>query len=123
MQDADFFAVADSIGPEGWEPGDRSAVSRMYYGVHHEARRFITRRRGVTDFMAGWHAQQQRPLGAHEYVIAILDQIEPNIGEALDELRRLRVHADYLLEEPWNPQTRAQTRAEVRRLRQFFGAV
>jgi hypothetical protein len=121
LEAADFFTVADAIGPEGWEPADRSAVSRMYYGLHHEAREFLTRRSGVTNFTGGWDPLRQRQLGAHEYVIALLQAVDTPVADRLDRLRGLRVRADYLLDERWDPGIRSEVRAEVRLIRQFFG--
>jgi hypothetical protein len=93
----------------------------MYYGAHHEAREFLSRRTGTTNFLGGWDPVRQRQLGSHEYVIALVAAVDPAVADRMEDLRRMRVRADYLLSERWDVNARDEVRASVRAIRRFLG--
>jgi hypothetical protein len=93
----------------------------MYYGIHHEAREFLTRRIGVTNFVGGWDPVRQRQVGSHECVIALVASIDPDVADRMRNLRAIRVHADDELAEPWSLNSRDEVRSSVRAIRQFLG--
>jgi hypothetical protein len=121
LKSADFFTVADSIGPAGWEPAERSAVSRLHCGIHHEVRDVLERRMGQIDFTSGWDPRRQRALGSHEYVIGLVCEIDPAIAVAIDRLREFRVLAERRPSDSWSPDTRGEVISAARQIRRLLG--
>lgn len=114
----DFLLVAQRL-PEGSEPFDRSAVSRLYYAVFHQARELL-QRRGLTQL------RRFNPItgsleGSHQAVIGRLEDIDQNAAEVLEELRQRRVFADYDLDGSWDAAWRAEAWELVNYLRDRFG--
>jgi hypothetical protein len=112
----DFLLAAQQL-PAGVEAFDRSAVSRMYYCVFHEARTFIALRLGNPDELI-----REEGEGSHDQVCRLLGEIEPDAGDLLRRLKERRVRADYRLERLWPPNERVETLMEVSMLRRsVFG--
>ena len=88
----DFLLAANQL-PSGVEAFDRSAVSRMYYCVFHEAKAFISPRLGDPDGLL-----REAGEGSHDQVCRLLGEIDPDAGDLLGRLKERRVRADYRLE-------------------------
>lgn len=82
----EFLDVARALGAADEAQG-RSAVSRIYYGVHHLA-------------IEAYHLQAP-PRARHTWLIEQLRSLNPTISGHVAALKARRELADYDLADPW----------------------
>lgn len=94
-----FLDLAERLAESSDEASLRSAISRGYYALFHRARRYAVR-----------HQFQPPgpPISTHQALIAWFKQRpsdeEREIGDELDDLRKLRNDADYQVRSDFVPQ-------------------
>ena len=112
MEASDFFIVAVELARHPSEAFQRSALSRIYYGVHHETAEHL-RQAGAYDARSDVRGSR------HTLVEQLLTQESVRAGELLRELRRRRNEADYDVGTRW-PASRVdeawERASELRRL-------
>ena len=115
MEPSDFYAVADYLGgaPGPSDFMTRSAVSRLYYGSHHEVRVYLSALN--VDLPANGRAHR-------EAVRALHARGDGAAAEALMSLLQSRQHADYDLSRAWPPAALEEARADVRIVRRLVGS-
>lgn len=93
MEVSGFYHVAlvlSVLAQGGDEAASRSAVGRVYYGLHHEISAWAEER---------GYARPRR--GRHAALVRWLAGVDERAGEALNWLRRMREVADYDIDAPW----------------------
>jgi len=114
MRANELFTVAGSLS--GSEPYERSAVSRYYYGCHHEAREVFA-------------LNPPKGRSTHRFVIDQLrgtrNQAGHNraAGHLLNSLRAMRNRADYEIDQPWPASEVADAQRLIARFRKLIGTV
>lgn len=88
MRPVEFLTSAQTILELHGEPNIRSAISRSYYAVYHEAIAAITRK-GIPIYHGSSHTE----------VSASLKKVDTRLGILLGDYHKKRVMADYHLNE------------------------
>ena len=113
MDPAGFYEVAELLGSDG-EARQRSAVSRLYYGVHHEfvqAYGLVPPRRARHQWVRERLAEgtSERP------------SLSPTALRWMRSLEARRSQADYDLSDPWSQAYLSEARELVARIRSEAG--
>lgn len=88
MRPVEFLTSAQTILELHGEPNIRSAISRSYYAVYHEAIAAVTRK-GIPIYHGSSHTE----------VSASLKKADLRLGILLSDYHKKRVMADYYLNE------------------------
>ena len=97
MEASESLLVANELSGRPSEAFQRSALSRIYYAVHHEAAMFVQRDNDVDLFSNSCGGRVNR----HQRVAELLTLEAVRAGEMLHELRRMRNAADYEIHAQW----------------------
>ncbi len=94
MKPIEFYQLGVAQAPNASsEAMRRMIVGRIYYGLHHEACcRYFRENPGSIPL-----PRQQRHVGLHQRYNTLTDATAKSVGNLLNDLRRLRVQADYEL--------------------------
>ncbi len=109
MRPDEFFDVVNHLG-RGDEARERSAVSRAYYGCHHEA---------IATLALAPPSQ-----GSHPHVISRVRRlVDAPTSRRLRELFERRVRADYRIGDAWTAQELSEALAIAEDFRRRIGTI